>query len=274
MKRLILAGALTVVALCGYFGVQYYMRAYDPLVAGIPPRENADGTIDYTLIGKDYSKTFTPEQPPDNVEWVVRLPKGAVNSAYGAEDMSMSGGGAGFSHAARPNLGYFIWLRVTDLQPSSSLNYGEGKPADSDGFSLLLSAEKNKVEALDSVSRSIKNYCQVSASAYPQLQAVRQNLKYPDNQCFVGSGNSEDLRFVKWSLASPLSVEAGISCQNNLSFCEFLLVDGERRFNGQIAQSDLPRFADLSDRLRAYLLSATVVDRKFNGKPFVSGENK
>jgi hypothetical protein len=72
MRRVLLGGAMTLIGLCCHFGWQYYERVSDPLVAGIPLRENADGTMDYTLIGKDYSKTYSPEQQLDNVEWVIR----------------------------------------------------------------------------------------------------------------------------------------------------------------------------------------------------------
>jgi hypothetical protein len=49
-------------------GIGYYLaRPADPLLSGIPPRENADGTIDYTLVNKwlyDKEPTY----------WVLRFP--------------------------------------------------------------------------------------------------------------------------------------------------------------------------------------------------------
>jgi hypothetical protein len=42
MRRVTLAVALAIVALCGYFAIEFYKRASDPLVAGMPPREIAD----------------------------------------------------------------------------------------------------------------------------------------------------------------------------------------------------------------------------------------
>jgi hypothetical protein len=107
MKRVLIAGALTVVALCGYFAVQYYQRASDPLVAGIPPRENADGTVDYALI-------LRPINEHGGYYWVIRLNK--IFSVRRSEDLDnldaeLSGGPA-FKFKPVPNnfltLGYII----------------------------------------------------------------------------------------------------------------------------------------------------------------------
>jgi hypothetical protein len=274
MKRLILAGALTVVALCGYFGVQYYMRAYDPLLAGIPPRENADGTIDYTLIGKDYSKTYSPEQQPDNVEWVIRLPKGSVAHDYGAEDMSVSGGGAGFSHKGKPNLGYYVWLRVTDLKPTISLKYKNGMPEDPDGFSILLDAEKLFPDSQDKASAYGDSECAVSDNPFPRLQAVQQMKYHPNHSCSFVVDDSKKLELFKWSDADPNLLEAKVDCIEKLNFCHFDLYHRGRSLNGKIARAHLSRFAELTPKLHAFLDSATVVDREYKGTPFVYGENK
>jgi hypothetical protein len=65
---------MTLAAICvlstvsGYYGYKRYMFGNDPLLTGIPPHENLDGTIDYTLA-------FPVSQKHDGYYWVVRFPK-------------------------------------------------------------------------------------------------------------------------------------------------------------------------------------------------------
>jgi hypothetical protein len=266
---------LATFGICAFLGFQYYKYRSDPLVAGISPRENADGTIDYTLIGKDYSKKYGRGMVKiDLLEWVLRLPKGSVSGSYGAEDMSVSGGGVGFSHSGRPNLGYYLWLRVTDLKPTKSLKFGKGfLPEDSDGFSMLIQAEKSKLDDFAVSSRHIKNYCKAETSPYPELQSLSQNMEYADMECRGGLRMGAELNLVKWSETNSKLADATIVCLDVLpDSCDFRLYHGNRMITGHIARKDLARFAEFSRRLHAFITSATIVDRDYIGNPYVYGK--
>jgi hypothetical protein len=71
----------------GYGGYRHYVNSHDPQVVGIPPHENADGTIDYTL-----ALPVTADH--DGFYWVVRLPKDQYIeiSKPGTSDVGIVGG--------------------------------------------------------------------------------------------------------------------------------------------------------------------------------------
>jgi hypothetical protein len=98
-------GALAVVALSGYFAVPYYQRASDPLVAGSPPRENADGTIDYTLFDQWVDD-------PEPYFWVLRLPADQYVVASEEWSANYKGTGGSYGFQTRPN--QYITLYFTD----------------------------------------------------------------------------------------------------------------------------------------------------------------
>jgi hypothetical protein len=101
VRRRVLLGVLSVVALSSYFGFQFYKRASDPLVAGIPPRENADGTIDYVLA---YNLKAPFEGLKGNY-WVLRFTKHQYISLSGLSGDTTVGrvGGPAYTLRSFPN---------------------------------------------------------------------------------------------------------------------------------------------------------------------------
>jgi hypothetical protein len=68
-RWIVLAGLAVVAVLAGHKWWSSYQQSL-----GIPPRENADGTIDYTLVDPE-AHINGIEKPPVRKEWVLRFPK-------------------------------------------------------------------------------------------------------------------------------------------------------------------------------------------------------
>jgi hypothetical protein len=104
MKRIALAGALAIAATCVYLGFKFYQHS-KRIHAEIPPQENADGTIDYTLIDQWVDD-------PEPYFWVLRLPADQYVEASEEWSANYKGTGGSYGFRTRPN--QYITLYFTD----------------------------------------------------------------------------------------------------------------------------------------------------------------
>ena len=103
----------------GYF---YFTRPSNPLLTGIPPKDNSDGTIDYTLLMLRKSNQKTDE---DKItEWVFRFPKELNAQLSDPVKAETSNGSVVMSLGS--NRSVYFYLDVNSMAPVPR-NYMEGK---------------------------------------------------------------------------------------------------------------------------------------------------
>ena len=110
LSRTAIVGALIFAALFG--GYKYFDFAGDTAHPYVPPKENADGTIDYTLI-------FMPLRKYGGSYWVLRFPKDWAVIPSEAEDPGevRLPGGKVWDFNAVPNWWVKVRLDYTTLKP-------------------------------------------------------------------------------------------------------------------------------------------------------------
>lgn len=257
---------LLLVSICGYYGYKYYRYASDPLVAGVPPRKNADGTYDYTMFSKEGREG---EFPGKIREWVVRLDPKYVWKAYGEEDISINGGGFSASSKGRKNLGYDIMLRVSDFQPVGDFAKAyDGHPDEPPSFEVLLVAEKNvrTDEELDSAYATQK-YCS------------RLNRQEFGLELFGPSKDKElncldDTLYALWRTDKKKKLAATLRCRASSVSCFSTFYQNGRKLLGEFKFNSRDKFVDVVPRFEKFITEHTVIDHQYNGTPFVYGENK
>jgi hypothetical protein len=261
MKRVLIAGTLAIVALCGYFAVQYYQRASDPLVAGVPPRENADGTIDYTLA-------FRPRSDLLGYYWVLRFQKSQFvreskpRNTFKLESLD---GQSSYKSDSRKNQ----WLELFFKLPNVSPWLGNVDLKAKDEPPIL------KVKALDlrtdtqflsaDFSKSAKERClEVQRLGTRVIVYVEKNL--PQNMnCFASN-----VGFIKVTGYSVLNDEghhiADYSCTKsgdgvigNCSGTILLSFDRTLLVTFYSSQLSVEQFPVVTDRLIDIFVKATVV---------------
>lgn len=113
-SKLSKAIVLLLVFVAGYFSYKYYQFARDPYANGIPPHENSDGTVDYTLATPGSAEV-------DRYYWVVRLPKDqyAKTSESGESPIGIING-VGYAFRSYSNQSLGLYYKLPSFEPFKS----------------------------------------------------------------------------------------------------------------------------------------------------------
>ena len=257
---------LLLVAICGYYGYKYYRYASDPLVAGVPPRKNADGTYDYTMFSKEGREG---EFPGKIREWVVRLDPKYVGRAYGEEDFSINGGGFEVSSKGRHNLGYNIYLKVSDLRPVANIEkVRDFLPDELPSFEVILDAEKDyKVDEERQGLYDTQYYC-----APLNQQEFGLELFGPSKEKNLSC--RDGTLYALWQDKKKKKLAATLLCRTKSTSCNAVVYLSGRKLLGYYGFNARDKFSDFIPRFEKFMIEHTVVDHQYSGTPFVYGENK
>jgi hypothetical protein len=239
--------------------VIYYRHANDPLVAGIPPKENSDGTIDYTLIGIETAKTGSRKS--ELLEWVIRLPKN-----YIARDVSQVDGseiwfnGGHIKFKGRHNESVALWLKIKDLSPAESSDYGKGTgaPKNRDDVRLSLNADE---EVLSKGAASwLHKYCQSVGTDADGLEQFAQPKLQLDMPC-----EFSEVGFVLWGDVNKQEMKARFDCQkdSSLGTCDIIFSHRKKMLFGTIGFEHSGEFKDIIERLDRFLDGVTIKDESY-----------
>ena len=255
----------------GYYGYKLYSFAHDPLVAGVPPHANVDGTFDYTMFWENRSASIS--NPAEIQELVLRLNPKYVERPYGDKDMSISGGGIGIASSGHPNIGYYVWLRIADLQPVSTFEYGKGlAPKEPHSLSIVLGAEKDLSADLAETAKRRSIALTKDECVSLNRQEFGLEMFGPDadksKPCQLGT------IYVLWRNEKKNDFAATLLCFPNAGDCTVDFYFEERLVFGKINFSDRDKIVELVPRLQEFIRGHIIADRVYSGTPYVYGEEK
>jgi hypothetical protein len=239
--------------------VLYYRHATDPLAAGIPPKENADGTVDYTLIGIGNSKTTPTKQ--ELLEWVIRLPK-----KYIVNDTSQENGsgiwfdGDRIEYNGRHNEGLQLWLKIKDLSPAESSGSGEGTGAPKNPNNIQLDLNADEEVSSGGAAEGLQKRCQsvgTNADGLEQFTPRKQPINMP---C-----DFSELGFVLWGDNDKQEIKARFDCQKKsiLGSCTIFFSHKRKLLFGRIGLEHVNEFKDIIERLDRFLEGVTIKDKTY-----------
>ena len=251
-KRRNLFRAIAAVVLCVlvFARYKYYQYITDPLIAGIPPKENADGTIDYTLI-EVKSESSGPKKVS---EWVIRFPKKYhVDMSKRQEVEMLNNNVVSGTLTIRSNEYLGFSVDANNLEPRDNLT--SSNSAFPDAAAVILHAEKSN-SYWPSQQRGLNEDC-ISAS-----KKIGNLLEYTDldrtkSHCGLGNVKTNTL----YALTRNGSLEAFLSCLNDGHSCYFEFPYGDRKVSGFFGVDNLSKFEVFEGKLKSFLESATVIDR-------------
>jgi hypothetical protein len=215
--------------------------------------ENADGTIDYALVGPSGEKYYT--------SWVLRFPKSLHVSRPGAE--GMSGTGSGVSFTTRPN-------------SNGTIAFGFKWPSFEDGFyktkpsGTMLPADRSIITML------VDNYQAEGLRLYQEAIAVDQSCKWQPTEfpklfkmsagdaikaCLTNGHRLKEFELL--ALIEDRKLLSKIQCKiaSEIKDCHFQTYVRNRSVSGDFAMELLPQFAEIHKQLAAFLERATVEDK-------------
>lgn len=113
-------GILTVALLIADYGWAHYKFASNPLLSGIGPKYNEDGTVDYTLINRRYERRNDRVVVAEGAFWTLRLPaefEAKISEASKSTFYPNGFGGSAINLNSRPNEYFSFDLSWPKLGP-------------------------------------------------------------------------------------------------------------------------------------------------------------
>jgi hypothetical protein len=265
---------LALVAVGFGWAFAYHRQTTDPLITGIPPHDNGDGTVDYTLIGPG----FWDEQLHrfQVAEWVVRLSaKNVVHQGTG-KDVEVLDGGS-WKTVLRSNSNDFLSAQfmIADMAPVAS---DEARlrtliPKTEGAFQLSLdgirtgdNGKSAAVSLKDIFDGKVNQECIATGRIIFGMQEFRPGSE-------LGSCSSSDLAYVLWADESKKRVTAEFQCKTKgiEPTCRARWYLDYRYVYGNISYRQLEEFKTLTKRVQDFVARATIVDHVYAGNPFVTG---
>jgi hypothetical protein len=247
MKKLMVLLLVLAVAAVGYL---FYKSAGTPVIADIPPKENADGTVDYTLLW--VQKANNASQKDTITEWVFRLPKSYEIRVSKPVSVEVNNG---MNFNIQSNSFISFDLDPVTLAPIP-LHQIEGNSfnsrADWDvsvqiGPAYPRSADEKR-------TTEWKDQCVPTGNKIGGLvEYARPNKGY--TKCRAGSKQN-----LFYALASD-DTEKSIDCPSEFPSCSYSFWHGNLRIYGDIGKSRLDRFKAFASFIEHTLDTAKISER-------------
>jgi hypothetical protein len=249
---------LMLVVAAGYGGVRLYKSTHDPLVVGVPPRHNDDGTVDFTLIGA--GGRIPGNLHPLN-EWVVRISgKNAVVNG----GVVLPGEEAIKDFVGKKNSWIGLRYRFDDMTPVTNFDTlpNDRVPDSPEVFDIHLDSLVDYSSA-KSWAESVRQYCKPAIDSVPDLKEFAPNPS--DVSCRDG-----DAIFLLFDKINTDKLLAKFVCSKANSFCDYRIIYRNRDLTGFVGFDHKNEFPAFVARVTDYFDKATLVDRIYSGTPFVS----
>jgi hypothetical protein len=199
-KTRLLVGITTIILTALFmWGYKYWTS---PVVPVFPDIENADGTVDYTLVGTEF--TDPGWRPIAYNKLVMRLPKSLRVKRPLAEGGSVSGEGVILSYAENPNAGinfHISWQFLVD--GNTDLSDPMAEP-ETEQDKLSLSIYERPEKSLGETVEAFFSYCRLlepSSDGFVQYVPARADGRHCltssfDHARYVLLQNGQPLAFV------------------------------------------------------------------------------
>jgi hypothetical protein len=223
----------------------FWHHVTDPLVVGVPPRINGDGTIDYALI----EVKSGPGGQASKAEWVLRLPA-ALNVNHSVQNTSGSN-----SAGSAPNQRLSFSVDMDGLGSSSSSSSAPPVTTSASATVVMLSAERAAPywpRRLDDLQRG----CIATPRTTGNLTQYTDRDRATQH-CVLGDSATSDL----FALIRNGSLDATLACVKVGNFCHYELRYHDRVVTGSFAAGKLASFENFATQLTVFLEYATVFDR-------------
>ena len=228
----------------------HWFSAELPKIADV---ENADGSIDYALVGPAEEKYYT--------SWVLRFPKSFHVSRPGAEGISGTGGGVSFS--TRPNSNGtiafgFKWPSFEDgyykTKPSGTM-----LPADRSIIRILVDNYQAEGLRVYQEAIALDKSCRWQPTEFPKL--FKMSAGDEINACLTNGHRLKEYELL--ALIEDRKLRSKIQCKiaSDVKDCHFQTYARNRSVSGDFAMELLPQFAEIHKQLAAFLERATVEDK-------------
>ncbi len=177
----------------GYGGYRYYVNLHDPFAAGIPPHENADGTVDYTLID-------LPEPGNKQHYWVFTLPKDqyvVIPDGNKIQTRGFGGAGSKVTFANRKNSFAILDFKNNDF--SKYLKVGEDFPYDQRLNLSVSSTVMNHPNSAMGGVEAASMYCKHSVNVWNGITQYWNNAeeRAQDKNAYCGDDERTDFYVVR-----------------------------------------------------------------------------
>ena len=239
---------IVVCAIIGYFAFNIYKFSTHPLVGGIAPRFNSDGTTDYTLV--QIRRKLENQGKDEYSELVVRMPSKAA--VYGIKDNRRLSFTASFDDLTYRNFEYTP--KDSEERTDQSLvevffsgNYVIDR---NDGFADLLDRE-----------------CVATGQ---KIGGLEEYMPKPDEK---SASYCKDNGYVLWADTTKKRYRAHIECNKDEGQkhpnCKYYFARGDDNVWGDYPSSRLAEAKDFFDRLDGFLKKAIVHEGRLYDRPFV-----
>jgi hypothetical protein len=253
-KRGYLFRAIGAVVLCAFIfgGYNYYQYISDPLISGIPPKENADGTIDYTLIG--YELNSGEANAKQVLAWIVRLPnKYQAHLAQSHEIDLLGTNGTSVVTAVRNNETLAFTVSPENFDP-----YITKEPfsqISSAAATIFIEADGRTTDLAAHQELLAKNCSSMGTQVGPLVQYT--NSAGNRDNCGIGNAKTASL----YALLKQDKILASLACLNDDNSCYYVGSFKNRRLSGLIGRNHLGDFDKFYDGLQRFLVDHTISDR-------------
>jgi hypothetical protein len=246
----------------------YYQYNRDPLVAGIPPHDNADGTVSYTLLAEVVAKTPT-KSGLQLREWVVKLPKNARVMAVGEENVELNGQPF---YRSRKNSSVSFTLDSETMKIAEAGNeIFKSKSLSKTGYLQILIDAGEFLPHRAGGPKTVMSDCHSTGKMIGLLEEFDNG---PSQSGFCELG---EFGYVLWTDASKKELTAWLRCGDGPEGshdCLMYFVFHNQRFSGRIGREKYIELPNIVQRLTTLLDAATLIDHNYTGTPFVNSQGK
>jgi hypothetical protein len=244
----------TVVATVLFMLVYRYWTT--PVVPVFPDIENADGTIDYTLVGTetDYNEAnYPPRRLVAYNKMVVRLPKHLGVTRPLAEGGSVEGEGVKFSYAKNPNAALRVGMSWSFLAAGHTNLVEKAARPSSDLDELSLSIKERPERKWRDRIQSFWNWCElVEPKPEGFVQYVPKSKQ--DQFCYRVSHQENKKEYVLLKENKPLAfVGCAEAIQISKKYCIVHIYHRDYLFVGDFAGQHIDEFLQVFPSLIAII---------------------
>jgi hypothetical protein len=220
----------------------------------VPDKENADGTIDYALVGR---LSCVPDCAHESYStWVLRLPKELKISRPGAGGMSGSGPAVSFTTRPNPNSAIYFDIKWPSFEDGSSLTTKRDSAEYRKVILIALDEQREKTLRQDFEKTATNPMCSRISTNVANLFKLIDPTK--DKKCWQGICPLG----AHYTLVDGIITVAEVDCREAEKYrgCSFLSYFGDHRIHGYFSLELLAEFPAIHGKLVEFLKTATVSD--------------